>query len=417
MRPLRLFSSVPFVCFLSLLGYPDEGGHTEPVRPSERTESVHLVLDLGSSGTRFCMYPVTVDKAAEEKKRCRVTSANPVCVKLSGGVAALVRGHSAEEVPGLIGPKLRQAWEALGDSQKKGNLPLRERIHGVVALGTGGFRRPSTNLPDPRPEFTAVWSEISRYYKEETKQEHVVARTISGLEEARLAWLGVSQQIPATVRDSFAIIEVGGASIQFATSGRSLEYEDLYAASEYRGQDYVFNKFAPAGGPTAPGFDTCFHPEDRSVQDGAACMAFLRNNVFAGSSINQLAFHFSQRRLYGLGAPWLGIFADYPAGPPWPLKNEPSYSPRLLPGTLAQLAQKVCKLSDEEIATFAPNAFDLRKNSATGRGSGRACFTLSYHAGFLESVKIISPDGALLPGGDDQWARGAAVTHEFFPDC
>ena len=30
---------------------------------------------------------------------------------------------------------------------------------------------------------------------------------------------------------------------------------------------------------------------------------------------------------------------------------------------------------------------------------------------------MISQDAALLPGGDDQWARGAAVTHEFFPDC
>lgn len=415
-RPLRLFSTVPFVCLLSLLGFPDEGSPNEVGRPAERTESVHLVLDLGSSGTRFCMYPVTVDKG-QDQKRCRVTSVNPVCFKLSGGIAALVRGHSHDEVPSLILPKLRQAWEALGDVQKKGNPQLRERIQGVVALGTGGFRSPSTNLPDERREFQAVWSEIARFFKEEAKQEQVVARTISGLEEARLAWLGVSQQIPATVRDSFAIIEVGGASIQFATSGRSLAYQDLYAASEYRGQDYVFHKFAPPRGATALGFDACFHPEDRKRQDGPACMAFLRANVFSGSSINQLAYHFSPRRLYGLGAPWLGIFADYPAGPPWALKNDPAYSPKLSPGNLARLAEKVCKLSDEEIAAFAPNAFDLRKNPATGEGSGKACFTLSYHAGFLESVAMISQDAALLPGGDDQWARGAAVTHEFFPDC
>lgn len=431
-RPLRLFSTVPLVCLLAMLGYPDEGAPTESARPPERTESVHLTLDLGSSGTRFCMYPVSIDRPSErpserageragersgDQKRCRVTSQNPVCVKLSGGIAALVRNHSPEEVPALIGPKLQKAWEALGDSQKKGNLQLRERIHGVVALGTGGFRNPSTNLPDPRPEFQAVWAEINRFFKEEVKQEQVVARTISGLEEARLAWLGVAQQIPASVRDSFAIIEVGGASIQFATSGRSLAYEDLYAASEYRGQDYVFHKFAPPSGPTAPGFDACFHPGDRKQQDGPACMAFLRANVFSGSSINQLAYHFTPRRLYGLGAPWLGIFADYPSGPPWALKNDPSYSPKLSPGNLARLAERVCKLSDEEIATFAPNAFDLRKHSATGLGSGKACFTLSYHAGFLESVVMISQDAALLPGGDDQWARGAAVTREFFPDC
>ena len=73
--------------------------------------------------------------------------------------------------------------------------------------------------------------------------------------------------------------------------------------------------------------------------------------------------------------------------------------------------------SPDEIAAFAPNAFDLRKNPATGESSGKACFTLSYHAGFLESVAMISQDAALLPGGDDQWARGASVTHEFFPDC
>ncbi len=196
-RPLRLFSTVPFVCLLSLLGFPDEGAPNEAGRSAERTESVHLVLDLGSSGTRFCMYPVTVMKG-QEQKRCRVTSANPVCFKLSGGIAALVRGHSHDEVPSLILPKLRLAWEALGDPQKKGNPQVRDRIQGVVALGTGGFRSPSTNLPDERREFQAVWTEIARFFKEEAKQEQVVARTISGLEEARLAWLGVSQQIPAT---------------------------------------------------------------------------------------------------------------------------------------------------------------------------------------------------------------------------
>ncbi|HMY59228.1 MAG TPA: hypothetical protein PK472_13285, partial [Pseudomonadota bacterium] len=66
-RPLRLFSTVPLVCFLSLLGFPQEGAHTEPIRPTEKTESVHLVLDLGSSGTRFCMYPVLVDGSAAER--------------------------------------------------------------------------------------------------------------------------------------------------------------------------------------------------------------------------------------------------------------------------------------------------------------------------------------------------------------
>ncbi|HNO68744.1 MAG TPA: hypothetical protein PKI49_09540 [Pseudomonadota bacterium] len=380
---------------------------------------MHLVLDLGSSGTRFCMYPVLVDGSAAERRRCRIPNAgaNPTCVKMSGGIAALVRGHKADEVPGLIAPRLRQAWEMLGDPLRKGNPQLRDRIRGVVALGTGGFRNPSTNLPDDRQEFKAVWTEIERFFHAEAKQEHVVAKTISGLMEARLAWLGVAQQVPASPKDSFAIIEVGGASIQFATSGRSLDYEDLYAASEYRGQDYVFNKFVTSSGQVTPGFDACYHPEDPTQQDGGSCMAFLRKTVFWGSSINQLAFHFSSRRLYGLGAPWLGIFADWPSGPPWTLKADPSYNANLSTINLAALAKMVCKLHDEEIAAFAPNAFDLRKNPATGQSSGKACFTLSYHAEFLASVIGIAHDGVLLPGGDDQWARGAAVTHEFFPDC
>ncbi len=418
-RPLRLFSTVPLVCFLSLLGFPQEGAHTEPIRPPEKTESVHLVLDLGSSGTRFCMYPVVIDTTAPERKRCRVPSAasNPTCVKMSGGVAALVRNHRPEEVAGLIGPRLRQAWESLGDPLRKGNPQLRDRIRGVVALGTGGFRNPSTNLPDDRDEFNAVWTEIGRFFRNEAKQEHVVARTISGLEEARLGWLGVAQQMPVSPKDSFAIIEVGGASIQFATSGRSLDYEDLYAASEYRGQDYVFNKFVTESGQVTPGFDACYHPEDPSQQDGGSCMSFLRKSVFWGSSINQLAYHFSSRRLYGLGAPWVGIFTDWPASPPWALKTDSSYNSQLSLTNLTLLAKMVCKLRPDEIAAFAPNAFDLRKNPATGRSSGKACFTLSYHAEFLSSVIRIAHDAVLLPGGDDQWARGAAVTHEFFPDC
>ena len=158
-RPLRLFSTVPIVCLLALLGLPEEGGLVPSHHFTERSESVHLVLDLGSSGTRFCMYPVSVEREDKsDRRRCRVTSVNPVCVKTSGGIAALVRGHAADEVPSMILPKLRQAWDALGDSHKKGNPQLRERIRGVVALGTGGFRSPSTNLPDERREFQAVWA-------------------------------------------------------------------------------------------------------------------------------------------------------------------------------------------------------------------------------------------------------------------
>lgn len=420
-QPLRLYSAIPVVCFVSMLGFPPGETSQDPLqttdRGSTRNHTVHLALDLGSSGTRFCMYPVWVDDAAPHGKRCRVGSQAPTCVKMSGGIAALVRNHSPEDVPGLILPKLRSAWEALGDGRKKGNLDLRNRISGVVALGTGGFRDPSTNLPDPRPEFRAVWSEITRFFHEEARQGQVMARTISGLEEARLAWLGVAEQRFATSQDSFAIIEVGGASIQFATSGRSLDYEDLYAASEYRGQDYVFNHFAPAGSPVAPGFDACFHPEDRQQQDGISCMAFLRKTVFSGSSINQLAYHFAPRRLYGLGAPWIGIFSDWPSGPPWNPKLNDSYNAALSPTNLSLLTQRVCKLTDDEIAVFAPNAFDLRKNSATGQASGKACFTLSYHTEFLRSVIDIAQDGVLQPGGDDQWARGAAVTRDFFPHC
>jgi len=418
-RSPRLFSVVPFVCFLSMFGFPPDETLRSVHRPPSEQEPVHLVLDLGSSGTRFCMYPISFDPTADPRKRCRAPTAglNPTCVKTSGGIAALVRNHSPEDVPGLITPKLRQAWEALGDLRKKGDPELRERIRGVVALGTGGFRDPNTNLPDPRPEFLAVWNEIIRFYREEAKQEHVLARTISGLEEARLGWLGVAQQVPASIKDSFAIIEVGGASIQFATSGRSLDYEDLYAASEYRGQDFVFNRFAPSGSPVAAGFDACFHPEDRSQQDGISCMAFLRKTVFSGSSINQLAYHFSPRRLFGLGAPWVGIFSDWPSAPPWPPKIDTRFNPKLMPRHLSMLAQRVCKMTDEEIASFAPNAFDLKKNPATGQASGKACFTLSYHAEFLRAVMEIAQDGVILPGGDDQWPRGASVTHEFFPEC
>jgi hypothetical protein len=59
-RPLRLFSTVPIVCLLALLGLPEEGGLVPSHHFTERSESVHLVLDLGSSGTRFCMYPSSV---------------------------------------------------------------------------------------------------------------------------------------------------------------------------------------------------------------------------------------------------------------------------------------------------------------------------------------------------------------------
>jgi hypothetical protein len=383
---------------------------------------VHLVIDIGSSGSRFCMYQVSgVDDSTGS---CRVTGARAVCSRAKGGLARLTRGKPVAEVPSIIGPSLRSGWEALGDPAREGDPGLRARLRSAVALGTGGFRDGATGQPvdlATRPEWKAVFVEIERFLREEAHIPSVLARPITGEEEGRLAWLGLAQgaDLQRSPRD-FATIETGGATIQLAIGSKGARYADIEVATEPRGQDVVFDRLSAARDKGEPGgaeFDACYSPRERKRQDGTRCITLLRERVFKDSAVKGLADAKTPRRLYGLGLPWGDLFKSYPAAAPWPKKEDTAMHEKLSLGNLQQLAARLCPLSDDEIAGYAPRAFSIIKDPATGTSTGRSCFYIAYHAAFFEAVRHAAAAEEIFSADEDQWARGAAVTHDFFAGC
>jgi len=293
---------------------------------------------------------------------------------------------------------LEQAWVAAGRDKA-----LLGSIEGAAALGTGGYRDPLTAAPAMNPAWTEMWKSFEAYFK--TKGiASVVAKAIPGEDEARLAWVGVREAVAPS--EAFAILETGGATLQLGAGAPTDAYDALAGTSSYRGLNYTLDQQK-----ADPAFSVCYSPMDRAKQSGAGCIDLLVAKVHSANALTDLAQTVSARPLYGLGSSWIGLFVEYPSAPPWTPKTDSQPSPELALANLKALATKVCPLSDAEILAFAPNSYEATSMK------GRACYVLSYQAAYLESVKALAKDQTILPGGEDQWSRGASVTPKFFNDC
>lgn len=373
---------------------------------------VHLIVDLGSSGTRFCLYDV---RPAHDSKRCELSSARPVCSRVKGGLARITRGLRSRDVAGRIRQQLRTAWRLLSEPAVGGDPALRSRVHTAAALGTGGFRDAVTGKPLRLPEWQALFAEVERFLKHEAGLSKVTARPITGEEEGRLAWLGLSQEMARP--DEFATIEAGGATIQLAVGRTGAHPAAIQVATDSLGQDIVFERFVPSSGPITSGFEVCHSPTNPRHQDGLRCIEFLQEHVFRDSAVRRLAEATPTRRLFGLGLSFGDLFRGYPAGPPWTTKLDRAMHEKLKFDNIKQLTALMCPMTDSEIAAYAPKALAIEMDPSLGRSTGRACFYLAYRAALLAAVRHVAADAELFSADEDQWPRGAAVAGDLFPSC
>ncbi|MBL9009060.1 MAG: hypothetical protein JNJ46_32665 [Myxococcales bacterium] len=371
---------------------------------------MHLVIDLGSSGTRMCLY--RIDRSVKGGA-CKLSGERPVCSRVSGGLAKLTRGHRGNRIAALVEAPLRRAWELLGDAQAGGDPELRSQVRSAVALGTGGFRDRSTGLPLNRPEWRLLFSEVERFLKQEASLTHAVAWPITGEEEGRLAWLGLAQtpQQPT----EFAAIEAGGATIQLAVGSTVGPRNVVEVASDPLGQDAVFERFAEGRSADRKAFHVCFDPKHPNKQDGPQCIELLQREVFQRSAVRRLAERSNPRRLYGLGLAFGEQFRSYPAAAPWPTKQDRAMHPSIGLSAIRELATLLCPLSDAEIRPYAPNALAIQHGDP--RGSGRACYYLAYRAALLATIQPVAAAAAIHAAEEEQWPRGAAIAGDFFPAC
>ncbi|TXH26771.1 MAG: hypothetical protein E6Q99_04155 [Elusimicrobia bacterium] len=371
---------------------------------------VHLVVDLGSSGTRLCLYRLG---RSSPGLGCKLHSDRPVCSRVPGGLAKQTRGHRPERIAALVDAPLRQAWQLLGDAQAGGDPILRSQVQTAVALGTGGFRDRATGQPQTRPEWRQLFLEVERFLKQEAGLASVVAWPITGQEEGRLAWLGLTQS--TNPPREFAALEAGGATVQLAVGSRASSPPTVDVASDPLGQDFVFERFAQGRSAERRAFQVCFHPKHPRKQDGAQCIALLQREVFQRSALHRLAHRHSARRLYGLGLSFAEQFRSYPAAAPWPSKQDRGMPTSLSIAAIRDLTAVLCPLTDGEIAAYAPHALAIQKHDS--RDAGRACYYLAYRAALLTTLASLATGSAMHAAEEDQWPRGAAIAGDFFPAC
>ena len=269
-------------------------------------ESVHLVIDLGSSGTRFCLYGVK----SLPGQGCALTPLKPICSRVPGGLARLTQGHRVSHVADLVDPPLQHGWSLLGRSK------LRGEVRAATALGTGGFRDRVTGQPVERPEWQAAFTEVERFLRREAGLSTVSARPITGQEEGRLAWFGLAQS--DGMPEEFAAIEAGGATIQLAVGQKGAPPAEIEVATDPQGQDVVFDRLFTSDRVLSRSFQACYNPRHPRRQDGLKCIELLSREAFRSSAVRRLAEKTSARRLYGLGLSYADLFRSYPAAPPWP---------------------------------------------------------------------------------------------------
>jgi hypothetical protein len=160
-----------------------------------------------------------------------------------------------------------------------------------------------------------------------------------------------------------------------------------------------------------PSFAVCHSPEHRERQSGSVCIDFLFDQVFADSRVAGLAAVTPPRRVYALGAPWLGLLRELPSAPPWTIKSNRDLPLQVRLGDLRALAEWVCPKTDRQLLTIAPHSYEAM------RGAGRTCFSVAYHAAYFQAIAPAAMGTEVIPGGDEQWARGAASSDAFFAAC
>lgn len=227
---------------------------------SPQKSNVHLVIDAGSSGTRFCPYRIS------EQCIHLDLSQNCFSIQASGGLADL---NPSE---------IRQVMQS-GFAQLQGM-----DIEKTVVLGTGGFRRLPSHLQAQKLNLVAS---TTREFFEPSE-----ARILTGEQEAQLAYLAM-----VAFRDGkrdHVILETGGATVQLA--GQGLKPRSVPAG---------LNAIRELSGPPHACKENTAPSADRFLECTQALKRILKSRPWYSS------FFAGQKpeSVYTLGSSWKSIYA------------------------------------------------------------------------------------------------------------
>ncbi len=321
----------------------------------DQVESVHLVIDAGSSGTRFCYFALRHSDdscqssiLADPYSECREMEAE-------NGLADLGEEKAEKLLAGVL------------DTMEE---DLRTKLTGAALLGTGGFRRQT------QARQNAIVKRLEKVFAD--RHLSAVVRVLSGEDEGRLAW----RTMQSSVAGGHRTIETGGATIQYASG---ISYADTAAVSAPLGMNDSFEKLQ---------HDSAFLVCYGDKKDYAGCKALLSGRIFRNSSIQKFMDSRpdsdSRRPLFGMGAPWKAVFR---------LAGNPD---RISATALDELGRQTCSNSTEQLIS----------RGIPAKHAPRTCYLLAFQAAFLSAT-----GSSEIRRGGESWPRGASLTSDFFKDC
>ena len=324
-----------------------------------RGESLHLVVDAGSSGTRFCLFRIQKSSGGS-CQALSLSSPYNKCqkVKAANGLADL----STTDALGVIEKGLNQF-----------PANIRSRIQAMALLGTGGFRRQS------RGAQKKIIAKLNAGLR--TKKIKLPLHIITGGMEGKLAWRAARQ---LGTDGPFAILETGGATVQLAAGPT---FQKLQAKSVSAGLNDSYTKLQKE-----PGFAHCLPSASKSPRSYQLCRGLIENFV-ASTGFTRFArsrsLSLRSLPLYGVGAPWGAVFHF-------------TGTDKVSPSDIDILGVNYCGMSESQ----------LIQNGVDKRFAAKTCFLISHQSALLRAT-----GAPLIHKGGESWPRGGAVTNQFFGGC
>ncbi|GIX41375.1 MAG: hypothetical protein KatS3mg129_1108 [Leptospiraceae bacterium] len=325
-----------------------------PVKEKITRKIHHLVIDAGSSGTRFCLYSIL------RNSQCRLENFNSNCFSIpaKNGIADLNKNEIIQT--------LNEGFKIIDKKT--------DHIDYISLLGTGGFRK--LNAEEKNQKFNI----LTNYFKQNTSIPFNI-KFISGKEEAYYAWKSISILYHS---NNHITIETGGATIQIAIGDNNqFQYISLPL-----GMNQSYKKLL-----TYNSFNKCRYGNILSNNDYKDCKNIVKETIYNYQElslfIEKNKHYINKYQIYTLGKPWSVIFS-------YIRKNPITIQDIELKGTY------FCNLKEN----------DLLKENIPEKFAKQTCYLFYYHQAQLEALKINT-----VYKGTDSWTIGASIDPSTIPFC
>lgn len=317
----------------------------------------HLIIDAGSSGTRFCFYSINKNHS------CSLNLNGEAC-------------FNVEAEDGLANLNQKKIEKVLNDgfSLLKANLKLKtNEIHYISLLGTGGFRKLSKEDQYLKQQI------IDAYFKKHSFHSYKI-KFISGEEEAYFAWKAIEIMYHSK---NHTILETGGATIQLALYNNNFEFISLPIGMN-ESYDRLIN---------IKEFAKCTYGNQLSEDTYNECKTMVKNHIYNEPTLKNFLERnvhlILENPVYVLGKAWMSIFNH--------LKKNP-----ITIGDLESYGKYICKLSENEIV----------KKNISSHLAKKQCYLFFYHQAQLESLGLNK-----VFKGIESWTIGASINQNLLPEC